>query len=140
MLVLIMDGDKVPHLLSREARQCLIGHQSSGVLASGSVDFGGSATVMDSTKFMHAPLVAEFPLDLKVVESVKPSLRPTDSPSLHPTTHQLTEQPLPELELIVQATADSTVSLGHPNDTSGNLQAIAINCGSLNSDSDRFYS
>lgn len=95
---------------------------------------------MDSTKDVYAPPVAEFSLDLKVVESVKPSLRPTDSPSLHPTTHQLTEQPLPELELIVQATADSTVSLGHPNDTSGNLQAIAINCGSLNSDSDRFYS
>lgn len=75
-----------------------------------------------------------------------PTFHPTSYPTNHPTNHpvsnsptsQPTQRAIPTMELILPSIADATISNSRPNDNFGNLEAIAVNGGNLNTDTDRF--
>ena len=77
-----------------------------------------------------------------------PTSNPTASPSTRPTSHPVSSaptanpspRPIPTMELILPSSGDTTISNSRPNDNFGNLEAIAVNGGNLNTNSDRFDS
>eukprot|EP00956_Cyclotella_meneghiniana_P013393 scaffold19343_cov80-Cyclotella_meneghiniana.AAC.4 len=81
-------------------------------------------------------------------KTFSPTANPTASPSTRPTSHPVsssptanpTPRPIPTMELILPSSGDTTISNSRPNDNFGNLEAIAVNGGNLNTNSDRFDS